>query len=368
MPILHIANTHFEWELTQEKPVSLEDAFKQHPVFLQLQFLPFLYAKSEDGVVVTDNPNEEYWDALHRFGIKTPKLHLFSDNDFSSYSEIESWGPSLMISKWAQKHDLLYPIPSWNTVLQVNSKAFSYQISPHLPHSMLLSNEAEAQNWFKSISGIIVLKTCYGFSGRGHLIIDLKKDVLRDKLWSFLKKEWEKNLPVIAEPWVQRLFDFSTQWEIEDDIYYVGATICENDPKGVYRSNYAGNEVQLFGKWIHFFEEHKKVVSQILREIAKLGHFGNVGIDAMVFWSNGEPRLHPVVEINARKTMGWVALQIQKSQFPENIISLQFTSPNDTLPSLLPEKLNAVRFSKRLYVEVLTEKRYLQLMQFHDKR
>lgn len=357
MSKLHIANTNFEWELVQDKSVPLESAFAQHPIFLQLQFLPFLYAGPEDGVVVTGRPNEEFWEVLNQFGVTAPKMHLFSEKDFSAYQEIESWGPSLMISQWAQKHHLEYSIPPWPTVLQVNSKAFSYQTSPKLSHSALLSDEAQTRDWLRSILGKIVFKTCYGVSGKGHLVLDLDKEVGYEKLWSFLKREWNKNRPVIAEPWVSRLFDFSTQWEINNDVRYLGATVCENDPKGAYRCNYAGNEVQLFGKWIHFLEEHRKVVQPILMEIARLGHFGNIGIDAMVFESNGAPHLHPVVEINARKTMGWVALQIQKKQFPENIISLQFSSSDGTLPSLLPDALikkdkSVIKFSKRLCVKI----------------
>jgi hypothetical protein len=359
MSKLHICNTNFEWELVQKKAASPVFAFERHPIFLQLQFLPLLYAEPEDGVVVTDSPNEEFWEALQNFGIIAPKLHFFSDKDFSRYRQIESWGPSLILSRFAQEHHLQYSIPPWETVLQVNSKAFSYQISPKLPGSTLLFDQKQAQEWLNSSSGKVVFKTCYGVSGRGHLLIDLDEYISQKRFWSFLQKEWNENRPVIAEPWVSRVLDFSTQWEIvtKDDIRFIGAAICENDPKGSYRRNYAGDPVQLFGKYINFLEEHRKIVLPILTEMARLKHIGNVGIDAMVFLEKGELLLHPVVEINARKTMGWTAIRIQKLRYSEKIISLQFTTLNDKLPSLLPnaifrEDKSVLKFAKHLYIEV----------------
>ena len=55
-----------------------------------------------------------------------------------------------------------------------------------------------------------------------------------------------------------------------------------------------------------------------------LGYFGNVGIDAMVYRSENGPQLHPIVEINARKTMGFAALELQKRHFPNKTITLSF--------------------------------------------
>jgi predicted ATP-grasp superfamily ATP-dependent carboligase len=40
-----------------------------------------------------------------------------------------------------------------------------------------------------------------------------------------------------------------------------------------------------------------------------MGFRGNVGIDSMIY----DGKLHPIVEINLRKTMGWVALKLGKS-------------------------------------------------------
>ncbi len=64
MHTLHIANTFFEWELSSESNCSLYEAFHQHPVYLQLQFLPLLYASKMDALVVSDLPSAEYYEKI----------------------------------------------------------------------------------------------------------------------------------------------------------------------------------------------------------------------------------------------------------------------------------------------------------------
>lgn len=60
-------------------------------------------------------------------------------------------------------------------------------------------------------------------------------------------------------------------------------------------------------------------------KIAELGYFGNIGIDAMVYTLPGHaPLLQPIVEINARKTMGWAALAFQQKHYPNDTVRFSF--------------------------------------------
>ena len=54
MSILHLCNTFFEWELSGQLPTTLERAFAKNPIFLQLQFLPLIYANPDEGILVTE--------------------------------------------------------------------------------------------------------------------------------------------------------------------------------------------------------------------------------------------------------------------------------------------------------------------------
>jgi hypothetical protein len=245
-------------------------------------------------------------------------------------------------------------MPEWELVRQVNSKRFSFECSPKLPHATLLNDAMQAKEWLHLFEGKKVLKTCYGLSGTGHLIIDDPS-----RIAPFLQAQWDKELPVIAEPWVQRILDFSTQWSIGKDksVLYIGSTLCANDDRGQYRFNTVGDEKLLFGTHFAFLQEHRRIVEPILSKIAKLGFFGNVGVDAMLYVLPEKPGailLHPIVEINARKTMGWAALAFQRKHFPNHTLRFCYAKGNQGyLPQAAKTKTGKIfPFKRNLSIEI----------------
>lgn len=328
---LHLCNTFFEWELQQEQIPDLETAFAQNSLFLQLQFLPLLYAPKLEPILVTEIPK----DFDHSFTlIKTPPKK----------GTIHSWGYSRAIFEWAKKHHLSYSMPPWEAVIKVNSKAFSFARSP-LPGAKLIYNETEAKHFLQKN---FVWKSCFGAAGKGHFFPN------NAKLSSFLEEEWKKGLPVIVEPWVERICDFSTHWEITQggDIRFLGVTFLHNTVWGIYRGNTAGNleEESIFAEQIY---AQQKFCEPILKEIAKEGYFGEVGIDAMIYHEENQKKLQPIVEINARKTMGWVCLILQKHIAPQKALTLEYINAVDPSNSILPSYLEKtsgqkIHFSKQV--------------------
>jgi len=341
MSLLHIANANFESELASDQSTTVAALIQSHPIFLQLQFLPLLYAQPDDGIAVTHAPSSF-----------VRGCHLLDEKTFP-YERVESWGASRCIAAWAKKRNLAYNMPEWNTVKQVNSKAFSFSEAPKLPGAALIHSLAELEKWHEQTPGPQVLKSCFGVSGKGHLFLP------SPHMKKFAEQEFARGRPLIAEPWVERKLDFSTQWIIHPDqkIEYLGATICVSDKRGQYHSNQVGDLPWLFGKYFPFLEIHKEKVFPILQKMGALGFFGNVGIDAMI-WGNDQ--LHPVVEINARKTMGWIALEILKRRFTKQTIALSYLTKSN-LNSLLPDAVvqkngSLIHFSRKLVVEVLANK------------
>ena len=334
MPFLHIANTFFETELTKEG--FLFSLFEKNPIFLQLQFLPLLYGKSEDGIGITHAPDSSF---------TTPRWHLLSDHNFP-YSKIESWGASKAVATWAKQHQILYRMPPWEVVRHVNSKAFSFQEAPQLPGAALLHTWEELQKWDQTTQGSKVLKSCFGVSGRGLLLLPSKR------MEEFAQREFRAGRPLVAEPWVARKFEFSTQWKIDHSIEYLGATICLSNERGSYEATLVGNDI--FKPHQQHLEKHREVVFPILQKIQQLGYFGNVGVDSMVW---GDNHLHPVVEINARKTMGWVALQLSKHRFPKQTIRVSYLAKqngDNLLPSAVIKKDGTkIHFNRKLTIDLL---------------
>src|SRR5579872_4469996 len=208
MSQLHICNTFFERELEANSTRSLAEWIRSHPIVLQLQFLPLLYAAPTDKILVSDLPDNP-----------DPRLCLIDHPPPNSV--IEHWGPSLAIAAWAKKQAIPYHIPDWELVRKINSKVFSFTESPKLPGAALLNTQEEIKAWIESTPGHKVLKTPFGTAGSGHT---LNPDVKR------LYK-----VPIIGEPWVERVMDFSTQWHNGE---LVGVTVFENEPNGTYKGTY----------------------------------------------------------------------------------------------------------------------------------
>lgn len=315
--ILHLCNTFFEWELAGTIGPDLAAAFNKSPIFAQLQFLPYLYASAEDGVLISKKP-------------ENPTLATFTFDESPSFDRLETWGHSLLAKKWADKRGITYQIPPWDLVKMVNSKTYSFAKSPLPGARLIYQGDPIAQG--------MVLKSCFGTAGRGLVFCE------DPKAESFCKEEWKRGLPVIAEPWVERKIDFSTQWIITQgkEISFLGATICKTTARGVHQSNRVGDPST------PYIEEQKEFAMPVLQEMAEMGFFGEVGFDAMLYGNN---QLQPIVEINARKTMGWLALMIHQKKYPGEIIEVSYVSSDKN--GLLPSILGSIKFSRQIHIQIL---------------
>lgn len=261
---LHIANIAFEEEIDGRDVLP-------HPNFTYLASLPLLYMDSRDTLDPT-----------------------------SDYTSVEYWGLTEKILPYLAK--IGQNAPPLDVVKTLSSKLFTFDKT----RSLLLHTKKDLE--------LIpfdqpLLKSLHGFSGRGHCMH-------QERFLSFCEKEWQRGHPVICEPLHERAFDFSTQWHIDEHnkITYLGALYLQNSPSGSFRS--------VSTKLPHPVPiEHTRCY---VEEACKLGFFGNLGVDAFVT-KNGTPL---VCEVNPRKTMGFVALQIAAKR--ECDITLSFTKHGNT--------------------------------------
>lgn len=331
---LHICNPYFESELKGEVFSSLEGATLTHPILMQLQFLPLLYAAPEDGLIVSAKPNKNFFEESI---LSMPNSLHFPEDQISSYKKIIDWGASPLIAGWAKRKGISYSIPPFSLVKTISSKVFSFTRSP-LPGARCINSRKELDQFKKNIGMPAVLKDCQERAGRGHFFLFPNHPINEKALEAFLARGY----PFIAEPWVERIIDFSTQWEITEkrEIHYLGITLCHNDAFGKYLTSEVGHPT--FTADISF---HRSLVE----EIAQMGFFGNIGIDAMIYKMRGEKHVQPIVEVNPRKTMGYVALALQKRHFPGKHLLLSFTEKkgNNLLPfSVTTRKGLHVKFRK----------------------
>lgn len=326
----YIANIFFELELDGSAGASLNEAFSKNPYFKQLQFLPLLFLSEEDTLLVTEMPSESYLKSLPFSNL--PKIALLDEP--LEKGVLKSWGSSQLISKWAKEKNLNYLMPQMACCKNANSKLWNFERTQPLSHAKIAHSA-------KELEGIVskwVLKTDQGFAGRGHFIFDAGSIL---EAIAFGSKQWKRKVGVILEPWVERVCDFSSQWNISKvgDIELIGLTKCLNNESGVYLGTETGEDDLVFGEMLPFVNAHVEYCRKYLKNIVVEGFFGNLGVDSMVYkdMKTGHPALHPVVEVNARMTMSAAILLFHQKYQKEKVTRIYYCSDDSNNTNLLPD-------------------------------
>jgi len=325
-------NAFFEEEF--HSSLSLLHYITKHPVSLQLHYLSLLLAQHQTALLAFPI-DQSYAEILKKQDIAPAPYKLLAE-ELPVHTHIHSWGSSLALQAWAKERSLLYTMPSWDLVRRIHAKDFVATHTTRLLGSSILSSHDALDTWLEKQQGPCVLKTPLLAAGRGHLL--LSKETKRQQAHDLFTNHGL----LIAEPWVDRILDFSTQWELpaQGSPIYLGATICENTKHGGYLGSVVGPESILFGSYLPFVTEHLIHAKALLTHIQALGFFGSIGFDAFIYRTLDGPCLQPIVELNARKTMGWVALQLHK-QHPWSaapFLRIRYTADPCTCP-LLPRKI-----------------------------
>ena len=143
------------------------------------------------------------------------------------------------------------------------------------------------------------LKPNWGFSGRGRAGAQGLNGF--DAILAAAKGMCAHKEGFVLEPWLNRIQDFSILlWIPAKGDVRVQVLELLNTTSGVY----AGHENQLPSAKQ---KELKKIGRRLAEDLRADGYVGPAGIDAFAYEDKGQTFLRPVVEINARMTMGHLA-------------------------------------------------------------
>lgn len=302
--MLYLANTFYEKELQGLKG-PLRFLFEQDPYHLALQFLPLLFLEPEARLVVSYLPSENYFTTLKKWGIDAKgRCLLLEEAERCSGETVVSWGSSQTIEEWADRHGLLYEMPSSKISAKINSKRWAFERAPQMPGAMLIQSKDAIGEVDFSASPQWVLKTEQGFSGRGFCIF-ASHEV--SQALKFAQENLKSDSSLILEPWKLREMDFSSQWEIskEGEIKLLGVTLFHCTPSGRYLGTETGSLSELFfGKEI-WVESHLQEAEKLVSQAALAGFWGHLGVDAMLYFDPDSDKrcIKPVQEVNARMTL-----------------------------------------------------------------
>lgn len=161
--------------------------------------------------------------------------------------------------------------------------------------------EAGIKEWRK-----VYIKAPWSSSGRGILRTDGRfsnSEAGRVRRWL------ERQGAVVIEPLYRKKRDFALEFSVsQEGIVYEGLSVFTTEGAGAYAGNVVAAE-DFLRTLLPDLSSTITEVTQVLEERLLGRYEGVLGVD-MMWLESGE--IHPCVEINFRRTMGWVALQLRK--------------------------------------------------------
>ncbi len=157
-----------------------------------------------------------------------------------------------------------------------------------------------------------VVKANFGMSARERILGRGSAPAPQAVQW--VERQLAENEAVFFEPWVERIEEFGFQFTIPPagEPVLEGITPLLTDSRGTYRGSRLRGAIDQLGS----HDESAEVLQTVTRaaqRVQQLGYFGPLGIDAMRYrTADGESRWRPLQDINARLTMGRLALGLQR--------------------------------------------------------
>lgn len=228
---------------------------------------------------------------------------------------IEPWGWNRCWHDEASKrHEELSP-PSWEVVRSVNGRDYRAQLewslfpdSPGAPAIVsdvdelgaVLEEMGTARGW--------VVKSRWGMSGRQQRRGRGMPDE-RGRAW--IAERIRREGAVVVEPWLRIVAEGGTQWLLppEGEPVWLGLTELEVDQRGQPRGCWtAAKPGSLWTDDWH--AKVREATRRVAQRVQADGYSGPLGIDVALIAEDGAgPRLRSLQDLNARWTMGRLALE-----------------------------------------------------------
>jgi hypothetical protein len=185
-------------------------------------------------------------------------------------------------------------------------------LNVELPGASLLSDRddlAAAGERFSSSKW--VLKGEFGGAGRE---IRFGSGPFSNVDASWVGNRFRRGLSVTIEPRLDCIAEAGVQFQIDSDgaVAFIGVTPLLSRADGSYEGSRFENDASLPADWSEAIAVGRLAAAAVARE----GYCGPLGIDAMRYRdAAGETRFRPLQDLNARYTMGRLALGLRR--FPQ---------------------------------------------------
>jgi hypothetical protein len=316
MPNLHLFNpendlalAHGAANFTPSKPVQL--------FHNALQALPLWYAEQGDCVYAPDVDPQWWSDTCARHGIVNVRR--------GCEGRPSPWGWSAHAVQQFQRIGIKASelFPDVQLIRQLSHRRTSLLLHRHLtehgalpyelpPEPIEAANVSEAMNILTS-GGEYFIKSPWSSSGRG--VMDsscMPAAQLQRQVQGIISRQGS----IMIERKLKRVRDFAMLFECRDGAArYCGLSLFFNSNSTAYGGNIVAPQdtlTQMLGVSTTMLNATRIAVETALTDIiASTGYNGPVGVDMMLYGKNGA-NICPTIEVNVRRTMGFVALALAR--------------------------------------------------------
>ncbi|WP_080905671.1 hypothetical protein [Parabacteroides sp. Marseille-P3160] len=342
MPKLHFFNPGHETAILDGSP-NYTPTQTVRSMTHELALLPAWYADSEDYIFMEEKASPLFLSSLTKtWGMTFPKPVykenlLRGQNPFPTPVQAMPWGISPQSVSLFERlnHESILP-PLWKeeyrtlTGRQTAADCLD-KIKEILPLAQEISTprfsstEQEVEEYLRLHRPPFLLKTPYSSSGRGLLWIENQTLNEKERIW--LRGAFRKQGSVSIEPVLKKRNDFAMEFysDGKGNVSYEGLSLMGNNSKGKFQNCALGTEAEMESALLFNtaftpldLQKTREAVMAVMRSALASVYEGYFGVDMLLYVNeDGIMRIHPLVEINLRYTMGLVALQISRKHLKE---------------------------------------------------
>lgn len=303
-----------------------------------------------------------FFDSLPAQGLRSAKsvcdLELLSEP-----VDLCPWGWTDEIRAWAQRLGHHVVAPPQSAVRAANSRRFSssleaeWNVAPSGAKVLQRPVDlGEALARIPAADSRWVVKAEFSMSARERLRGRGRDLPANSAEW--VRRQLQGDGVLFFEPWLERVEEAGLQFTIPPadagPPLLEGITPLLTAPSGQYQGSDFTPDARLHDRWAEAIETAERAAERV----QALGYFGPLGIDAMRYrTSEGDLRIRPLQDINARYTMGRLSLGFRRLLQPGERgewrhMNWEATSPEGAISTLQPQCAEGARLIRTtpLYV------------------
>ena len=298
-----------------------------------LGFIPALWANEGDFVLVEDI--DDAYDKARRLGTIYNKVEFVTPLQLSEIFKNTMLVDS--VHPWGWDKALVYQLksigcpeimlPTSDILAKMREVSGRGWAARNLQENVDFVENVDALRKAVADKGKAVIKAPWSSSGRGVRYITLASDdvVLNHALVGGSDAEaiyrWAENIikqqgGVTVEPYYNKVIDFGMEFEMKDGkVVYRGLSLFDT-VKAAYTGNVLATEQEkeeMMASYVSAeqLQEIRRALMEKLEPVLRQIYHGPFGVDMMVYADGiGKLCVNPCVELNLRRTMGHVALDL----------------------------------------------------------